>query len=85
VKHIRPKPVRYDEVGQWSELKLEIIRKYATAYSSILTSKGFHHAYIDGFAGAGRHISKRTNEMIPGSPLNALSVEPPFEDYVPVR
>src|SRR5438874_2344212 len=28
--------VRYDEIGYWSELKLEIVRKYATAYSGIL-------------------------------------------------
>jgi three-Cys-motif partner protein len=68
-------------VGEWSELKLEILRKYATAYSTILARKGLHHAYIDGFAGAGRAISRRTKEMIPGSPLNALNVEPPFKYY----
>jgi three-Cys-motif partner protein len=75
------KPVRYDEVGEWSELKLEIVRKYAKAYSEILTKHRLHHAYIDGFAGAGQHISKRTKQMIPGSPLNALNVEPPFNSY----
>jgi three-Cys-motif partner protein len=37
--------------------------------------------YIDGFAGAGQHISKRTKDLIPGSPLNALNVEPPFEEF----
>ena len=37
--------------------------------------------YIDGFAGAGRHISKETGEFVPGSPLNALRVEPPFREY----
>ena len=64
----KPKPLQYDEVGEWSELKLEILKKYATAYSTILCSKRLSHAYIDGFAGAGVHISKRTKELIPESP-----------------
>lgn len=76
---ISPKRLQHDEVGPWSELKLEILRKYATAYSAILTEKGFHHSYIDAFAGSGHHLSKRTRELIPGSPLNALEVKPPFE------
>jgi len=82
MKNTQPKSVRFDEVGEWSELKLKIIQKYATAYSKILSNQGLLHcAYIDGFAGAGHHISEKTKEMIPGSPLNALNVEPPFEDY----
>jgi three-Cys-motif partner protein len=72
--------LRLDEVGDWSELKLEILKKYATAYSTILAKRHLHHAYIDGFAGAGHHISKRTKDLIPGSPLNALNIEPPFEE-----
>jgi three-Cys-motif partner protein len=77
----RTPKLRIDEVGQWSELKLEILKKYAAAYSRILSSKGLHHYYIDAFAGAGRHLSKQSGELIPGSPLNALAVEPPFEHF----
>ena len=40
-----------------------------------------HHVYIDAFAGAGVHLSKTRGEVIPGSPLNALAVEPPFREY----
>jgi three-Cys-motif partner protein len=76
-----PKPLKLDEVGVWSELKLEILRKYASVYTTILRSKGFHPIYIDGFAGAGQHVSKRTRELIPGSPLDALSIEPPFVEF----
>ncbi len=76
-----PKPLELDEVGDWSELKLEILTKYASAYTTILRSKKLHPIYIDGFAGAGQHVSKRTRELIPGSPLNALNVEPPFEEF----
>src|SRR5713101_5655780 len=71
---------RLDEIGYWSEVKLDIVREYATAYSVILNKqqniRGY--AYIDAFAGAGTHISKETGKMVAGSPLNALLVEPPF-------
>jgi three-Cys-motif partner protein len=73
--------VKYDTIGYWSEIKLEIIRKYAAAYSRILVSNRLHHVYIDAFAGAGVHLSKKTGEFVAGSPLNALLIEPPFRDY----
>ena len=74
--------LKYDKIGYWSEVKLDIIRKYAKAYSTILNNqKGINHIYIDGFAGAGEHISKTTDAFIPGSPLNALAVSPPFKEY----
>jgi three-Cys-motif partner protein len=75
--------MKIDEVGYWSELKLEIIKKYATAYSQILSAQklSLEHHYIDGFAGAGVHLAKRTGEFIPGSPLNALNIQPPFRHH----
>jgi three-Cys-motif partner protein len=39
------------------------------------------YIYIDAFAGAGVHISKQTREYIPGSPLNALNIKPPFKEF----
>ena len=74
------RPLKLDEIGEWSILKLEILRQYSYAYSTILTKHRFHHIYIDGFAGAGQHILKRTKELIPGSPWNALNLEPPFRE-----
>jgi three-Cys-motif partner protein len=74
--------VRFDEIGVWSEIKLDIVRKYAAAYSTILTRvPGLRHLYIDAFAGSGVHISRDTGDFVPGSPLNALRVEPPFREY----
>jgi three-Cys-motif partner protein len=72
-----------DEVGYWSEVKLEIVREYAAAYSVIMNKQpGLgRYLYIDGFAGAGVHISRQTQEFIPGSPLNALNIEPPFKEF----
>ena len=73
---------RFDEIGYWSELKLEIVQQYAAAYSTILTAQpSLRHVYIDAFAGAGMHVRKSGGEMVPGSPLNALNVIPPFREY----
>lgn len=74
----------YDRIGYWSEFKLDIIREYASAYSRILSSQNhprLRHVYIDAFAGAGVHISRTTGEYVPGSPLNALLVRPPFAEF----
>ena len=70
----------FDTIGAWTEIKLEIIRKYASAYSKIMASR-FYHIYIDAFAGPGKHISKETGEPVKGSPKNALEIEPPFKEY----
>jgi len=75
--------IKLDEIGYWSEIKLDIIKKYAVAYSVIMNKQTYINSYhyIDGFAGAGIHISKNTNEFVPGSPANALNVNPPFSKY----
>lgn len=73
--------VKHDEIGPWSEVKLEIIKKYAKAYSTILTSNHLHHSYIDAFAGSGTHVSRTTGEYVAGSPTNALLVQPSFQEY----
>ena len=78
------KELKYDEIGYLSEVKLDIIKEYAAAYSRILSSRSkpkFYHIYIDAFAGAGQHISKATGEFVLGSPANALLVNPPFCEY----
>jgi len=77
------KKVKLDEIGYWSEVKLDIVKEYARAYSTIMNAQSDirSYLYIDGFAGAGVHISKQTQEYVPGSPLNALHVEPPFKEF----
>jgi three-Cys-motif partner protein len=74
----------FDEIGYWSEIKLDIVRDYAAVYSKILsaqTKPKFCHVYIDGFSGSGVHVSKRSGKYVAGSPLNALLVQPPFCEY----
>jgi hypothetical protein len=55
----------FDEIGYWSELKLEIVEKYGAAYTS-----AFRNA-----------TKKRTKQQIEGSPARALKVSPPFDGF----
>jgi three-Cys-motif partner protein len=73
--------VQFDEIGYWSQIKLDIVKDYAQAYATILATKNLRFSYIDGFAGAGTHLVRSTKQLVPGSPLNALSIEPPFAEY----
>ncbi|HUT33542.1 MAG TPA: three-Cys-motif partner protein TcmP [Planctomycetota bacterium] len=75
--------LRLDEVGYWTEIKLSIIRDYSKAYAQILSRQRTirDYAYIDGFAGAGTHISEATGKEIEGSPAIALRTQPPFPHY----
>ena len=80
----RKSELKFDKIGYWSEIKLDIIKDYASAYSKILAAQQkprLHHIYIDAFAGAGVHISKSTGEFVRGSPMNAILVKPPFCEY----
>jgi len=76
---------RIDEVGEWTEIKLDIVRKYSSAYTTILSKQGksgpSHFAYIDAFAGAGTHVSKESGREIDGSPYIALKTMPQFSFY----
>lgn len=76
--------MKYDEINYWSEVKLDIVREYAQAYSTIVSKHRdptFYHIYIDAFSGPGVSYSKRQKGFIPGSPLNALSIDPPFKEF----
>lgn len=79
-----PPPLQFDQIGIWSEVKLDILKEYAQAYSTILAAQSnpsLEHVYIDAFAGAGMHVSRTTRGFVQGSPLNALNVKPPFREY----
>jgi three-Cys-motif partner protein len=75
---------QFDEIGRWSELKLEIVEKYGTAYTTAFAGqkgKSLQKFYIDAFSGAGVHRSKQTGQQIEGSPARALRVSPPFDHF----
>lgn len=73
--------LKFDQIGYWSEIKIDIIRKYASAYCKIVKKHGFHAIYIDAFSGAGEHRRKKTEESIEGSPIVALNVTPKFDEF----
>jgi three-Cys-motif partner protein len=75
------KELELERIGNWSKIKIEIIKKYAKAYTTILKNQEFKFKYIDAFSGAGEHISKETGEITHGSPLVALDVTYPFREY----
>lgn len=78
--------------GPWTEIKLEILRKYLHFYTTALQSQRFELLYIDAFAGTGSRTS-----LIPGVPILeleerkvtldgsakiALTLEQPFDKYL---
>ena len=80
-------PNQYDEIGIWSEVKLAIVKEYASAYATIMDAQrrdsisSLRWLYIDAYAGPGYHLSKSTGEIVEGSPLIALKTRPPFHEY----
>ena len=74
-------PFRFDEIGCWSELKLEIVEKYGAAYTATFKKSRLKKYYIDGFSGAGIHLSRTSGRQVEGSPTRALKVQPPFDRY----
>jgi three-Cys-motif partner protein len=79
----QPRETTHDEIGFWSEIKLDILTKYWPRYTNIIKKQPypFSTLYIDAFAGSGKHVSKSTGEFIQGSPARALDVQPPFNEY----
>ena len=47
--------MKLDQIGYWSEIKLEIIKKYAGVYTSIMSKQDWCKGcgYIDAFANKG--------------------------------
>lgn len=45
--------------GPWTVKKLEVLRKYLSAYTQVMKNTQFRTAYIDAFAGTGRIDAKR--------------------------
>ncbi len=77
--------------GDWTTEKLERVRKYLKAYTTIMKDKNFHFAYIDAFAGTGWRVYEQdANLMFPeiakqeveGSARIALQVQPRFPKYI---
>jgi hypothetical protein len=80
----RPAPTAANEplhpIPYWPQLKLDIVRRYGAAYSTISSRQpGLAHYWIDGFIRSGTDTS--AHEFVPASVLNALLVTPPFRHH----
>lgn len=73
--------LKFDKIGYWTELKLEIVEKYGSAYTTAFKNTSLKKYYIDAFSGAGVHLSKDTGKRIEGSPARALKIIPPFDGF----
>ncbi len=84
--------------GDWTEKKLEILKRYLGAYTTALKKQPFRIAYIDAFAGTGYRTMEQpeedgnplfpdladeaSQELLEGSARIALKVEPRFDRYI---
>ena len=74
--------LQFEEVGDWSVIKHEILKRYLTEYEKIFKSpkqSSLSTAYIDAFAGSGQSLSRSNGSVLDGSPLVALDYH--FDDY----
>jgi three-Cys-motif partner protein len=77
--------------GSWTAEKLERVRKYLSAYTTIFRKQSWAiTTYVDAFAGAGHRVDstkeepvdQENAEFLKGSARIALEVEPPFNNYL---
>jgi three-Cys-motif partner protein len=69
------------DVGPWTEDKFDLIRLYCQIFSSAMKRK-WTRVYIDLYAGSGLCRIKGSKQILLGSPLIALSVDTPFDQYI---
>ena len=66
--------------GDWTQEKLEILRRYLDAYTTALKRRRFTLTYVDGFAGAGAYVEasqeyEEFQEIHDGSARIALGID----------
>lgn len=71
--------------GEWTQKKLNCLKKYLIAYQEALKNKSFFHKiYIDAFSGTGERCEKLEDGQIKffeGSVSIALGLEKQFDEY----
>jgi len=74
--------LKCNDVGGWAEEKYRLIASYFKQFSTGTKKAWPHRTFIDLYAGAG-HSRLRTNgRILKGSPMLALSVNDPFDQYI---
>ncbi len=70
------------KVGKWAEEKHGLVSFYAKLFSTGMKDKWDERVYIELYAGAGYSKIRDTSITIVGSPLQALTLEHPFDKYI---
>ena len=70
------------EVGKQSEEKHSLVSLYAKLFSTGMKDKWDERVYIELYAGAGYNKIRDTSRTIAGSPIQALTLEHPFDKYI---
>jgi three-Cys-motif partner protein len=70
------------ETGSWAEEKYRLLSYYLSLFSTGMKTKWHKRVYIDLFSGPGCVRIKRSRNNLRGSPLLALSVRDPFDNYI---
>lgn len=70
------------DVGAWTETKHSFASLYAKLFSSGMKDKWGKRIYVELYAGAGYSRVRGTPRVIAGSPLRALTLEHPFDEYI---
>lgn len=79
---VEPDGLPYNDVGVWTEEKHRLVAYYAAQFSGAMKDKFQKRVYIELYAGAGYSRIRDTNRVIPGSPINALTLKEPFDRYI---
>lgn len=70
------------EVGKWAEEKHGLVSFYAKLFSTAMKDKWHERVYIELYAGSGYSKVRDTSRTIAGSPIQALTLEHPFDKYI---
>lgn len=70
------------EWGPWSEIKLDALTRYLSAFTIASKKAAGRTLYLDLFAGSADNVNRATGDDIEGSAVRALSTEPRFGKLV---
>lgn len=70
------------EIGPWGEHKYRLVEGYARVFATAMKRKWDQRVYVDLYAGAGHARIEGTGRIVPTSPLRALQLPDPFDQYV---
>jgi len=68
--------------GEWVKFKLDYLSRYIDIFETSMRRKWDRRFYIDLLSGPGKNRIKKTNEVLFGSPLIALTTKYPFTNYI---